>query len=106
MLQKAFSMRLVLRPPSFWIPIWAPMQCDVALFVPYRPVDSTPFGRIFINHKAKVVINSDKTMTLNGLFCGMKEPTPTLILGHEVFLSDRNKSGKEYNSYICKHERK
>lgn len=45
-------------------------------------------------------------MTLNGLFCGMKELTPTLILGHEVFLSDRNKSGKEYNSYICKHERK
>ena len=77
MLQQAFSMRLVLRPPSFWIPIWAPMQCDVALFVPYRPVDSAPFGRIFINHKAKVVINSDKTMTLNGLFCGIKEPTST-----------------------------
>ena len=106
MLQKAFSMRLVLRSPSFWAPIWTSMQWDVALFVPYRPVDSAPFGRIFINHKAKVVINSDKTMTLSGLFCGMKEPTPTPILDHEVFLSDRNKSGKEYNSYICKHERK
>ena len=106
MLQKAFSMRLVLRPPSFWPTNWATMQWEVTLFVPYHSFDSAPFGRIFINHKAKVVINSDKTMTLNGLFCGMKEPTPTPILGHEVFLSDRNKSGKEYNSYICKHERK